>query len=253
MSSTKQDDVFVFRQRSGALEWKKLAALNVDDIIADSAVGSLQALVDNVTFSEVTQDDLDASPEGSTLTLVHTMQLITEYLLTGQEQQAEKIQKLYYRYTGLKRKCAKLETANVRLRDDVGVYRDELQVMRKVRVYSYVCVCVWLCVCVCLCALLSPSSSVSPSLTPTYFHYHAHTHRYTEGLIPMMAEVKVLTQTKKTQQTSTLTLRAHSLPRSSAMPMGRPLFPQMAATAVTATQTTMKAWVVARLPLPPKL
>lgn len=123
--------LFTFRQRYGNLEWSKIKALDIDDLISNSNLGTLQQLVDSVTFSNITSADLKDAPEGAVLNLVRISQLMLEYLLTGQEQQAEQIQTLYYKHSTAKQKYKKLETANVRLREDLNVYKAELAMLHK--------------------------------------------------------------------------------------------------------------------------
>jgi len=125
--------LFTFRQRYGNLDWTKIEALNIDELISNSNLGTLQELVDSVTFSDVTAKDLKDASKGALLNLIHISQLMLEYLLTGQEQQAEQIQSLYYKHSAIKQKCKKLETSNVRLREDLSVYKHELSVLQKMQ------------------------------------------------------------------------------------------------------------------------
>ena len=122
---------FAFRQRSGALSWERIGALNIDEIVSNSSLGALQELIDMVTFSQVDVIDLDR-PKPAMLNLIHISQLMLEYLLSCQEQQASRVRALYYKCMSFKQKCKKMESANLRMREDLDVYQSELSVLRKV-------------------------------------------------------------------------------------------------------------------------
>jgi hypothetical protein len=121
----------MFRHRSLALDWNRIESLDVDRIIAESDLGTLQGLIDSLTFSDITVTDIKKGTDETLLNFIRVSQLMLEYLLVGQEQQCGVIENLHYKYTTLKRKCTKLETANVRLREDLAVYQSELLLMHK--------------------------------------------------------------------------------------------------------------------------
>lgn len=128
--------MFAFRARSGALDWNKIESLDIDAIIVNSELGSLQSLVDMVTFSHIQAIDVKKGSDSALLNYIRLSQLMLEYLLVGQEQQGTTIEKIHFKNTALKRKCSKLETANIRLHEDVSVYQSELQLMHKLHASS---------------------------------------------------------------------------------------------------------------------
>lgn len=87
---------FYFRQRYGRLDWRKVAKVNVEEVIREVDLSVLQQLLDEVTFSQVTTDDLPPGGEELTVKLVRLSQLMIEYLLhvqTCQEQGSHKLVK----------------------------------------------------------------------------------------------------------------------------------------------------------------
>ncbi|CAN0173773.1 unnamed protein product, partial [Discosporangium mesarthrocarpum] len=73
---------FYFRQRHGKLDWKKLARVNIDEVIKEVDLPVLQELLDEVAFSSVSAEDLP--PTGAddlSVKLIRLAQLMVEYLL----------------------------------------------------------------------------------------------------------------------------------------------------------------------------
>ncbi|CBN80168.1 C2H2 zinc finger protein [Ectocarpus siliculosus] len=94
---------FYFRQRHGKLDWKKLARIDVDEVVREVDIAVLQDLLDEVAFCEVSAEDIPPTGvDDLSVKLIRLSQLTIEYLLHVQECQEGYIQ-------GLVRQ---LETAN---------------------------------------------------------------------------------------------------------------------------------------------
>ena len=131
MMPNKSGDMYKFRQRAGRIEWNNISKIDIDDVIGNGRLGDLQSILDNVTFSEITLNDIgrDQGP-GSVLKLVQSMQLMLEYVLQGQEFQAGLVTKMHSKYGPLKKKVSRLETENVFLKEDIKVYKRQLAGLR---------------------------------------------------------------------------------------------------------------------------
>ena len=78
---------FFFRQRYGQVNWTKLSLIDVDSIIGNCDLDSLQSLLDELTFSKLSTKDQVPSINGESLAIKgwQLQQLIIEYLLNVQE------------------------------------------------------------------------------------------------------------------------------------------------------------------------
>jgi len=78
---------FFFRQRYGQVNWQKLSLTDVDSIIGNCDLDSLQSLLDELTFSKITARSIPNSQNGESLAVKgwQIQQLIVEYLLNVQE------------------------------------------------------------------------------------------------------------------------------------------------------------------------
>eukprot|EP00611_Tribonema_gayanum_P002976 TRINITY_DN12297_c0_g1_i1.p1 TRINITY_DN12297_c0_g1~~TRINITY_DN12297_c0_g1_i1.p1 ORF type:complete len:881 (+),score=192.45 TRINITY_DN12297_c0_g1_i1:134-2644(+) len=74
---------FHFRQRSGAMNWSKLAKVDVDEVVQEVDLAALQSILDDCTFSKII-------PEGNIdnfVKLARLSQLLLEYMLHVQTYQ----------------------------------------------------------------------------------------------------------------------------------------------------------------------
>ena len=88
---------FFFRQRAGHVNWSKLQSLNIDKIITDVDLDTLQSLLDDLTFSNIRSSEVpfttfvsnsyNGGGESESLAVkgMQFQQLIVEYLLNVQE------------------------------------------------------------------------------------------------------------------------------------------------------------------------
>ncbi|KAG5189068.1 C2H2 zinc finger protein [Tribonema minus] len=74
---------FHFRQRSGAMNWSKLAKVDVDEVVQEVDLAALQSILDDCTFSKVVPDgNID-----NFVKLARLSQLLLEYMLHVQSYQ----------------------------------------------------------------------------------------------------------------------------------------------------------------------
>eukprot|EP01038_Epipyxis_sp_PR26KG_P011852 gene11852-15858_t len=122
---------FAFRQRVGKLDWKQISSVNIENIYHHFKIQELQVIVDLVTFSEFTNEDVKNNTIDSLSLLVRLMQLIIEYLLHSQEMQYRSIRELNKQSEGLTHNLQKLKRKNMVLCEDAKIYQRQIAMMRK--------------------------------------------------------------------------------------------------------------------------
>ena len=75
---------FFFQQRRGKLDMRSLARVDVERVIEDCDVGTLQLHLENLTFADLTTDDMVSYTDEHFLKLFRLSQLTIEYLLNVQ-------------------------------------------------------------------------------------------------------------------------------------------------------------------------
>jgi hypothetical protein len=109
---------FYFRQRYGSLDWRKISKVNVDDLVREVDLPVLQGLLDDVTFSRITEEELPKTGSDElSVRLIRICQLIIEYQLHCQEAQE----------AGLRSLVKQLQHANA----SVESLREELSFSQK--------------------------------------------------------------------------------------------------------------------------
>jgi uncharacterized C2H2 Zn-finger protein len=75
-----QSDSFIFKQRSGALNWKEIQNLDIDEVIHKGDIDKINELLDNITYSNIQKDDLEKYPDSFIIKLFRLSQFALEYL-----------------------------------------------------------------------------------------------------------------------------------------------------------------------------
>jgi len=75
---------FFFRNRSGLLDWEKICQLDLQQIVSEVDVEQLQELIENITFADLIEDDLQYISPVNFIQLFRTSQLMLEYLVNSQ-------------------------------------------------------------------------------------------------------------------------------------------------------------------------
>ena len=78
------NDSFYFQPRRGKLDLKRIARLDLDGIVENTDITSLQRHIENITFSDLTEDDMHKYSDRHFLKLFQITQLTVEYLLNTQ-------------------------------------------------------------------------------------------------------------------------------------------------------------------------
>ena len=76
---------FAFQPRRGRLDWRKLAKLDTERVRAEIDIDALEAHLENLTWADLTEDDLHWFTDMDQGHLFRIMQMIVEYLLYVQE------------------------------------------------------------------------------------------------------------------------------------------------------------------------
>ena len=84
MPATFAQNAFFFQQRRGKLDFKNLARVDLDRVVEEVDIDTLQDWIENVTFSELDREDMLHFTDDHFLKLFKLSQLTIEYLLNVQ-------------------------------------------------------------------------------------------------------------------------------------------------------------------------
>jgi hypothetical protein len=94
---------FFFQQRRGHLNLRSLAAINVDKLVREVDVDTLQVHIENITFCNLREEDLRYLTDPQIVKLFRVSQLSLEYLLYSQDKLVDNLNQLARKYTDKKR------------------------------------------------------------------------------------------------------------------------------------------------------
>lgn len=118
---------FYFQQRRGRLDLRTLSQIDLDKIVRDVDIDVLQAHLENITFSNLKEEDLRFLTDPQVIKLFRTSQLMIEYLLYAQEQLASNLQQMANRYGSKKRSLAKKRIELAELQESTKHLRQEVK------------------------------------------------------------------------------------------------------------------------------
>ena len=78
------DNTFYFQQRRGRLDLKRISRINVERVIEDVDIDTLQSVLESIAFADLNVDDLAHYADDHFVKLFRLSQLIIEYLLNVQ-------------------------------------------------------------------------------------------------------------------------------------------------------------------------
>lgn len=111
-----QDDSFLFKQRSGGLNWKEIQTLDLDEMIHRGDISKLSELLENITYSNIDKTDLERYPDTFIIKLLKLSQFALEFL------QEEKL---------------KLETANKEISQEKNIFqRSSKDLEEKIEIHT---------------------------------------------------------------------------------------------------------------------
>ncbi|PWU94603.1 hypothetical protein C4B63_25g324 [Trypanosoma cruzi] len=124
---------FEFVQGSERLDWGVLVAIDLQRLMKDTNVDTLQRIVENIAFARVTRDEAAMFTPEHILHLFTLCQLVIQYLVCSQECLAkinvkltERLQEMQHRRDSAEAEREKLHEENVILRKEVKAQRRTL-------------------------------------------------------------------------------------------------------------------------------
>lgn len=128
---------FEFKQRYGKLNWEQVIQLDLESILAQGDIESLQSTLENLTYSTIDREDMERIGDSNLIKVFKLSQLATEYLIsihsqldsTGKEFLTK--QKRYYEEN------LELKNSLVDLEKEVGTLKSEyLEKKKAVQTYE---------------------------------------------------------------------------------------------------------------------
>jgi hypothetical protein len=117
-------DSFFFQQRHGRLNVRKLARLDLDELVAKVDIVSLQEVLENVAFCNLRAADLPALSDGMIVKAFRVAQLELEYLINLENS-------LYSRLEAARQEQAVTQGALDQAREDARVIADDNDALRR--------------------------------------------------------------------------------------------------------------------------
>ena len=118
---------FYFQQRRGRIDLRTLSQMDLDKIVRDVDIDVLQMHLENITFSNLKEEDLRFLTDPLVIKLFRTSQLMIEYLLYAQEQLASNLQQMANKYGSKKRSLAKKRIELAELQESTKHLRHEVK------------------------------------------------------------------------------------------------------------------------------
>ena len=75
-----EGDSFIFKQRSGAVNWREIQNIDIEELIHKGDIKKIQDLLENLTYSNIDKSDLERFPDTFFLKLFRLSQFALEYL-----------------------------------------------------------------------------------------------------------------------------------------------------------------------------
>lgn len=100
---------FAFKDQRGALNWRNIANLDVDELIAKGDMQALQSYLSNFASTELTKDDLARFGDTTLLKVLRLSQFGVGHLLNTQNQLANQSQMLDFHYRNSEKKVGVLQ------------------------------------------------------------------------------------------------------------------------------------------------
>ncbi|KAJ3065011.1 Zinc finger protein dzip1, partial [Quaeritorhiza haematococci] len=121
---------FYFRRRTDRLNWRTMASIQVDRIVREVDIASLQEVIDNVTFCDIEAEDLRYA-DPNIVKLFQIAQLIIEYLLHSQEYLADTHKALTEECEQSSQKCRTLTETTEKQASEIATLKKETRALRK--------------------------------------------------------------------------------------------------------------------------
>lgn len=99
LSSTPS--TFTFSKRQERLNWRALSSPRVLEALKNGDIETLQSVMQNFTFAELTREDLEYFKSSSMIQLFKLTQLACEYMIHSQDRLLAQNQSLQHSYNAL--------------------------------------------------------------------------------------------------------------------------------------------------------
>lgn len=122
---------FYFQQRNGKLDMRAIGRVDLDRVIREVDVDCLQMHLENLTFSDICEDDLRLYSDDCFLKLFQLSQMTLEYLLSVQDTLASGLEDMAARYAHLQRELLLARDKQSRGEEHVKTLRREVRQKRR--------------------------------------------------------------------------------------------------------------------------
>uniref|UniRef100_A0A7R9YCD3 Ubiquitin-like domain-containing protein n=1 Tax=Pinguiococcus pyrenoidosus TaxID=172671 RepID=A0A7R9YCD3_9STRA len=119
-------DGFYFQQRSGRLDLRRLSRIDLERVVREVDVDTLQMHLENLCYSDISEGDLAFASDAQVLQVLKLSQLTVEYLLHVQDTLAENVDAAAHEARGLKEELHASEQRKIA--QDSKIQRVEMEV-----------------------------------------------------------------------------------------------------------------------------
>jgi hypothetical protein len=102
---------FYFQQRRGTLDLRSISRVDIERIIREVDIDTLQSFLENITFSDLNSEELSLYSDECFLRLFQISQLTLEYLLNVQDTLASNLDSLAQKYSRKKRELERTKAS----------------------------------------------------------------------------------------------------------------------------------------------
>ena len=124
-------DGFYFQHRKGKLDLRRFSKLDIDKIIRNVDIETIQEHLEHLCFSKLTEDDLHNYTDAIICKLFHLTQYTMEYLLFVQEQLSTTLNSLAMKYMKKKKSLQRKRNEMIELQERVKSYQVEIQTKKR--------------------------------------------------------------------------------------------------------------------------
>ena len=118
---------FYFQPRRGKLDLKAISKVDLEKLIKDVDIDILQVFLENITFSNIQENDLRFLTDALVIKLFRLAQMTIEYLLYAQEELSESLNKLASKYSSKKRILMKKRKQLLELQEATNFLKGEVK------------------------------------------------------------------------------------------------------------------------------
>lgn len=121
---------FSFKSRVSKINWRLISSIDLDSIISQTKIESLQNIIDEVTFTDIDREDIQCVDNENIIKLTTLLQLLIEYLLHCQESQFKIVQTLSQKNKMLRSKEQESRQLYLQTKEISDSYRKQVEFMK---------------------------------------------------------------------------------------------------------------------------